>query len=130
MEFMTARIKVLIDPCVTKEQQCDHRDKHTSRQEEDICVHLYGSTTRALGIYTHRIIPFSFPHPISSPPTQNGFRAFGRSRPSILFSCPSANLTPFSRRATSNRGIAAAVPLRVCANGSGVSDSVAGRYRI
>ena len=75
------------------------------------------------------IAPFSFPQPTTSPPTQNGFKALGRFNPSIFFSSPSASWTPFSRRATSNRGIAAAVPFRVCANGSGASDSVDGRYR-
>ena len=93
-------------------------------------VSIHGLQHRLYTLYTHRIDPFSFPHPISSPPTQNGLKALGRSSPSISSSCSSTNLTPFSRRATSNRGIAAAVPLSVCANGSGASVSVAGRYRI
>jgi len=81
-------------------------------------------------LQTHWIAPFSFPQPTTSPPTQNGFNALGRFNPSILFSSPSPSCTPFSRRATSNRGIAAAVPFSVCANGSGASESVLGRYRI
>jgi hypothetical protein len=100
-------------------------------QEEQCIVHISDtSTTIPTLVQTHRIAPFSFPQPTTSPPTQNGFKALGKSNPSILFSSPSLNCTPFSRIATSNRGMAAAVPFRVCANGSGASDSTIGRYRI
>ena len=50
-------------------------------------------------------------------PSQNGLRAEGRSRPIIEPDLP--NLTPFSSNATMRRGIAAAVPFRVCAKASG-----------
>jgi len=69
--------------------------------------------------HTHRISPFSFPKPTWSPPTQNRCNALGRSNPSMRLSWPGANRTTFSKRATSSRGIAAAVPLRVCAKGKG-----------
>ena len=117
-----------LDPIVSLPR--DRGYSHSRNTTKRWCALLHGLQHRLYTFYTQRIEPFSFPHPISSPPTQNGLKALGRSNPSTSSSCPSTNLTPFSRRATSNRGIAAAVPLRVCANGSGASVSVAGRYRI
>ena len=130
MELVTDRFEVeqKLGPIVSIPR--DRRWNHSRDTTKRWCALLHGLQHRLYTFYTHRIDPFSFPHPTSSPPTQNGLRALGRSSPSISSSCPSANLTPFSRRATSSRGIAAAVPLRVCANGRGASDSVADRYRI
>ena len=51
---------------------------------------------------------------------QNGRSTAGKRKPIGLF-C-SSNSVPFSRRAIMRRGIAAAVPLRVCAKGRRVSD--------
>lgn len=66
--------------------------------------------------YTHLSNPLFFPSPTVSPPTQNLCNVFGKSSPSTFPSSP--NLAPFSNRATKSLGIAAAVPLRVCAKGS------------
>lgn len=101
----------------------------------DSCMQCCHSERQA---YTQRIWPLFLPLPIWSLPTQNRCRAWGRSSPSIslsffFVSWPCLNRTPFSSSATSRRGIAAAVPLRVCAKGSGAdSDSAerGGRYRI
>ena len=62
------------------------------------------------------ILLLFFPSPTSSPPSQNLFNTSGRSRPSMSPSVPS--LTPFSTNAIKSRGIAAAVPFKVCANGN------------
>lgn len=108
------------------------QQKTVQRAQDKVMHHTCSDTPTTIPppFQTHRIAPLSFPQPTTSPPTQNGFNALGIFNPSILFSSPSPSCTPFSRRATSNRGIAAAVPFRVCANGSGASDSVLGRYRI
>jgi len=57
---------------------------------------------------------------LSLEPIQKGLRAWGRRR-AVISSLP-LKIALFSMRATINLGIAAAVPLRVCAKGSRVGD--------